>query len=236
MSKYSPDSLLVTVIMPAYNGARYLAAAISSVLAQTYRPIEVIVVDDGSTDSTAQAAHRFAADVRYAYQDHRGVSAALNRGVELAQGSCLAFLDADDLWIKHKLLWQMAALQAHPEAEMVFGYLQPFQSADPEHGDADEIIRAGDSMVGYSKGTMLIRREALERVGLFETKWRVGEFMDWYARAVEKGLTSIMVPEIVLLRRVHDDNMSRREQGAQKDYARILKAALDRRRQSAKRE
>jgi glycosyltransferase involved in cell wall biosynthesis len=173
---------------------------------------------------------KFAADVRYTYQTNGGVGAALNRGVELAQGGFFAFLDADDLWMEHKLSCQMAALQAHPEVEMVLGYLQPSQGADPKQGVEKQIVRPGESVPGYCKGAMLVRRESFDRVGLFETKWRVGEFIDWYARAVEMGLSSLMLTEIVLLRRIHDDNMGRREQASKKDYSRVLKAALDRRR------
>src|ERR1700758_706720 len=101
------EKSLISVIIPVYNAEKYLAEAIESVLAQTYRPIEVIVVDDGSTDSSADIAKRFAS-VRYCFQSHSGLGATRNRGIDLSQGKFLAFLDADDLWVEDKLTHQMA--------------------------------------------------------------------------------------------------------------------------------
>src|SRR5436853_749734 len=99
---------LVSVIIPVYNCEQYLAEAIQSVLAQTHPTIELIVVDDGSTDNSAAVAKSFAV-VRYVFQRQGGPGAARNRGISLARGSFLAFLDADDVWVAGKLTRQLAA-------------------------------------------------------------------------------------------------------------------------------
>src|SRR5438552_10684660 len=113
MRRKTHGDRLVSVIMPVYNGERYLAAAIRSVLAQTYTAAEVIVVDDGSTDDSAEIVHKFGTAVRYESQLHRGSpDASRNRGVELARGEYLAFLDQDDLWTNNKLELQVAAATA----------------------------------------------------------------------------------------------------------------------------
>ncbi len=227
-------SLSVSVIIAAYNAGPYLAEAIASVLAQTYQPAEVIVVDDGSTDETAEVAASFAgkADglVRLDRQPHRGVAATLNRGIELAQGDLFAILDADDLWLPDKLQKQIEILQARPEVDCVFCHAENFLS--PELATTQ--LRAVDEPIpAYNKGTLLIRREAFWRVGYFDPAWQVGDFIDWYAKAVEAGIKSWMLPEVLYRRRIHGQNMTVRERPKQADYVRILKAALDRRRQQA---
>ncbi len=220
---------LVTVVIPVFNGAKYLGEAIESVLAQTYRPIDVVVVDDGSSDGSAAVARRFAA-VRCCVQLHAGPGAARNRGVGLARGRFLAFLDADDVWTPEKLERQMAALRADPTRDMVLGHIRQFHSPDLDDAARRRLTGAGDVLAGFAAGTLLVERESFVRVGPFTTAGRVGEFIDWYARAMEHGLKSLMLPEVVLLRRIHATNTVIRERGARTDYARILKASLDRRR------
>ena len=109
---------LVSVIIPAYNRERYLAETIDSVLAQDYRPIEIIVVDDGSTDGTADVAGRFSQVVRYFFQPNSGCGSALNAGVEKAEGKYLSFLGSDDLWTENKLTLQLQVMISAPEISM----------------------------------------------------------------------------------------------------------------------
>jgi glycosyltransferase involved in cell wall biosynthesis len=221
---------LVSVLIPVYNGDRYLAEAIESVLAQSYRPIEIVVVDDGSTDGSGTIARRYES-VRYFFQPNSGLSAALNSGVKLANGDFLAFLDADDLWEGDKLARQMDAFDKGPSLDIVFGHFRSFYS--PELGGTGQSITPAthEILPGYFKGTMLIRRGSFWKVGLFDTRWRLGDFMDWYKRATEQGLRMLMLRDVVLKRRVHGDNRSYRQRHARTDYVRILKEALDRQRQ-----
>jgi glycosyltransferase involved in cell wall biosynthesis len=208
----------VSVIIPVHNGAAHVAQAVQSVLAQTFDALELIVVDDGSTDDSLDVlAHEPDPRLRVVVQEQLGAAAARNRGVELARGSLLAFIDADDLWLPTKLSRQVTALAAEPKLDMVFGHYEEF---DDESG----ATRA--AMPGYSLGTMLVRRDAFWRVGPFATTWRVGEFIDWYGRAVDAGLTGTMRPDVVLRRRVHAGNTTR---GSRQDYASVL-AAMRRRR------
>lgn len=218
------ENPLVSVIIPVFNGEAYLAEAIESALGQTYPPLEVIIIDDGSTDRSAEIARRYIPAVRYQHQPNAGVGAALNRGIEAAEGDFLAFLDSDDLWVGEKIARQIAAFEGDPGLDVVFGHVQQFGSAEAAAGTS------GEGLPGYLKGTMLVRRETFRRVGRFDSKWRVGDFVDWYARAVERGLRGLMLPEIVMRRRIHADNMGIREREHRTDFARILKASLDRRR------
>lgn len=221
---------LVSVILPVFNGERYLAETMKSVLAQTYGPLELIVIDDGSTDGSKGVAGSFAPSVRYFFQPNRGIGAARNRGVELARGSFFAFIDHDDLWTEDKLTLQMAALDQDPEADMVFGHIRQFISPDMGEGLKRALHCPDEKMPGLSATTMLVRRDAFNGVGPFEADWRVGEFLDWYLKAREKGLKSVMLPQVVSRRRIHGGNASIHEKKSRSDFLKILKSSLDRRR------
>jgi glycosyltransferase involved in cell wall biosynthesis len=226
----------VSVVIPAYNAERYVGQAIHSVLAQTCPPHEIVVVDDGSTDDTAAVVCRFGEPVRYLRQPHRergGAAQARNLGVDAAHGDLLAFLDADDLWVPDKLQHQIDALDATPTPDLVFVMARELVS--PELGPVQRArleCRPAPTPA-YLAGSMLLARRTFLRVGPFNPTWEVGEMLDWYLRATELGLTEVVVPEALLLRRLHRENLGVRSRDARPDYARILKASLDRRRASA---
>ena len=152
---------LVSVVIPVYNCESYLGESIQSVLDQVYRPIEVIVVDDGSTDGSPAVAQSFVTpELRYVYQPHSGLSAARNKGISHSQGSFLAFLDSDDLWLPRKLTLQLEAFHSDPELDMVFGQIEHFISPELA-GKFDEHDRPlPGNFPGYSAGTMLIRKSS----------------------------------------------------------------------------
>lgn len=220
---------LVSVIIPVYNGERYLGEAIESALAQTDEPMEIIVIDDGSTDRSADVARKSGA-VRYEFQENQGIGAARNRGVQVARGDFFAFLDADDLWTPDKLRLQMSAMERNPDLDLVFGHVQEFLSPELVESLQDQVRIADGVVPGLIPSTLLVRREAFLRTGFFETQWRMGEFAAWYARAIEHNLQQAILPDLVTRRRVHDANNGRRQGAAAIDYVRILKASLDRRR------
>jgi glycosyltransferase involved in cell wall biosynthesis len=221
---------IVSVVITVYNGEPYLTQAIESVLEQTYRPIEIIVVDDGSTDETASIAKQYHNQVRYVRQNNLGAGAARNLGVELTQGLFLAFLDADDLWVTEKLTWQMAVLASDQSVDTVFGHVQQFVSPEVSHERAKQLNQFVEIIPGYHAGSMLIKREAFQRVGKFTTNFELGEFLDWYSRGMDLGLTMRMLPEIVMRRRIHNTNQSLCKREHRVDYARFVKTVLDRRR------
>lgn len=226
------ETPLVSVIIPVYNYGRYLAEAIESVLNQTYQHLEIIVVDDGSTDQSSEVATSFAdRGVRYCHQVHAGIGPARNKGVELARGEFLAFLDADDRWPLWKIERQLRTFENDPALEMVFGQaVQLHNGPEWEAGVKDNKLPEAGMVPGMVAGTMLIKRDAFFRVGKFQGDWKVGEFIDWYARAVELKIRSLVLPDLFLWRRIHDSNQGIRERQSVSDYARVLKAKLDRKR------
>jgi glycosyltransferase involved in cell wall biosynthesis len=224
---------LVSVVIGVYNAERYLGEAIDSVLAQDYRAIELIVVDDGSTDGSGAVAQRYP-EVMYLHQENGGNGAARNTGIGVATGDYLAFLDADDRFTPGKLTLQMEALERDPELDLVFGHEQEFVSPELDDETRRRIrAPAPEPMPWTAPNLMLIRRASFDRVGLFETGVRVGVTVDWFLRAKEAGLRYAVLPETVLERRLHTENNGIREAASRSQYLAVLKASLDRRRAAA---
>jgi glycosyltransferase involved in cell wall biosynthesis len=220
----------VSVIVPVRDGERYLEGALRSVLDQAHPELELIVIDDGSTDATPEVIRRMGAGVRAARQPPRGGAAAVNHGVALAGGTFLAFLDADDLWTPGRLATQVAALDGDASLDFVLGHVGHFHSPDLTAEERAAIFCPPAPMPGVARPAMLIRREAYSRVGEADTRWKFGEFIDWHARAVELGLRGLMLPDVVLMRRLHARNSTRQSPEARVDYVRIAREALHRRR------
>jgi glycosyltransferase involved in cell wall biosynthesis len=219
---------LASVILPVYNGERYLAETIESVLAQTYRPLEVIVVDDGSTDGSGAVARSYG--VRYLRQANAGTAAARNTGVGLSRGALLAHMDADDLWEPEKVAVQAAALAVDAALDAVSGHLVEFHSPDLPDEIRHRLRPPRERMPGHLLQAMLIRREAHFGVGPFETRWTIGQDMSWYLRALDAGLRLKILPDLVLRRRLHASNKGLTQRAHAGQRIEILKAALDRRR------
>ena len=224
---------LITVIIGAYNAERYLAEAIDSVLAQTHPRLELIVVDDGSTDRTGEIADGYGDPVRCLHQENGGMAAARNRAIPEARGDYLAFLDADDRFPPGKLRSQLAVFEAQPELDVVYGHVTEFLSRDLDEA-ARALLRAPEHNVPWpTPNLMLVRRDSFLRVGLFSTELKVGIGVDWYARANELGLRGAVPPILALERRLHAENNGIRQRESKPQYLHVLKAALDRRRAEA---
>lgn len=224
---------LVSVIIPVYNGARFLRSALESVFAQSYRPLEVIVVDDGSTDDSGVIAQSFH-DVRYIHQENQGVAAARNNGIEAAQGDFFAFLDQDDLWTHQKLELQMDHLLSSSEV----GYTLTQQQFFLEPGETlpawfrKELL---DSVhTGWVLGTLVVRRTAFEKVGDFATGYTAASDGDWFFRAKAAGIPMAVIPELLLLKRIHGGNESARAKEILSELRKVVKSSLDRQRVAGK--
>jgi glycosyltransferase involved in cell wall biosynthesis len=195
------DRPLVSAIMPAYQAEAFLEEAISSLLAQDYRPFEVVVCDDGSTDRTPEilAAHP---ELRTIRQTNAGPAAASNAAVAASRGELLALFDADDRWPPTRLTIQAGYLVGHPEVACVLGRQEwidppPWLTRDPVYGDLD----------GIPLVSAMIRRSAFEAVGGFDESFSHGEDMDLLVRLREDGFRIEVIPEILVYRRFHGGNL-----------------------------
>jgi glycosyltransferase involved in cell wall biosynthesis len=222
---------LVSALIGVYDGEPYLREAIDSIFAQTYRPLEVVVVDDGSTDGSAEVARSYGDAVVFGQQENKGNGSARNHAVRLASGDLFAFMDADDISPPYRLELQWAALEADPELDVVYGHAREFVSPELTAEQRASVRQpAPEPAPWISANLMLVRREAFERVGPFSEELRVGVTVDWCARARDAGLKSSMLPDVVLERRIHLTNNGIRERESKSQYVHVLKAALDRRR------
>lgn len=226
---------LISCIIPTYNGERYLSEAVGSVLAQSYRPLELIVADDGSSDGTVRIADAYGEPVRCVSQANAGPAAARNLGVRAAQGEFVAFLDQDDLWRPEKLARQHERFAARPELDLCVAHVQRFWiSALRDQAEQFRDHRLAKPLPGYVTGTLLARRAVFDRVGFFDPERRYGDAMEWFLRAAERGAVSELLPDVLLLHRMHARNLSQAEaDGSRGEFLEIIKAALDRRRRSS---
>ena len=218
---------MISVVIPVFNGAAYVGQAIESVLNQTPPPDEIVVVDDGSSDSTAEVVQRY--PVQFHRQANQGPGAARNLGIRESSGEFLAFLDADDLWLPDKLRLQKAAFDESPQLDLVFCHMSQFRS--PELA----VVENGDS-VSYEIGQpspliscLLARRAAMDRVGPLRTDLKA-EFVDWYMRAREAGLPMRTLDVLLVKRRLHAGNFTLKHKDVRLEFLQTLKASLDRRR------
>ncbi len=221
---------LVSVMMVVFNGGPYLREAIDSVLGQTYQPVELVVVDDGSDDGSGEVAQSYLPRLRYTFQDRAGIGAARNRALDLATGDYLTFLDADDRLVPGALAREVDVLESDPELDMVFAHVREFVSPDIDEAERQNLRAPSGRIPGRLPTTMLCRRDAFLRVGGFATDIRMGVTLDWSARALEQGLKSVMLPDVLFERRLHAQNNGLRERESRTHYVRVLKASLDRRR------
>ena len=220
---------LVSCIIPVFNGAGHLRAAIDSVLGQTYSPIEVIAVDDGSTDHTPEILSAYAGSIQVLRQTNAGPAAARNLGVQSSTGAFVAFLDQDDYWRHDKLIRQMARFDARPELDVVVAHVQSFWQDD--HARSADQPRTG-TVPGYVSGTMLARRSVFDQVGMFDPGLWFVDSLDWFARAKEHGATVDLVADVLLFHRVHTDNLSRLGRESRAESLRVVRNALSRRQQA----
>jgi glycosyltransferase involved in cell wall biosynthesis len=222
---------LISVIIPVFNGERFIAEAIQSVLKQEYKPLEIIVIDDGSTDGTADLVKIFEGNIRYFYQPNAGISSARNKGLELAKGELISFIDADDVWAKNKLEIQTRLFENNPEAELVIGFLvrSPFIGCEKLWTMNPESMKG---IFATQLGSTLIKNEVFQKVGLFDEEMQQAEDLDWLMRVREAGIGVLVHKDIVQFYTMHDKNVTNDRKLSNFYMLKAYKKSLDRRRKS----
>ena len=231
----------ISVVIPAFEAESYIGDAIESVLAQTLPATEVIVVDDGSSDSTSAIASGYEG-VNVVRQANRGPSAARNTGFAVCTGELVAFHDSDDLMEPRKLELQASYLAAHPACGCVVGRQRvkiekgskmPFWARGRIlrlNNPLDDQTAPADGEGSAHTMTMLVRRDAFISVGPFDEEMRMAEDIDWIFRALELEIGVDVLDDIVLVRRIHADNMTHDEEQAGHMLFVAFKQRMDRRR------
>jgi glycosyltransferase involved in cell wall biosynthesis len=219
----------VSLIVPVFDGASYLAQAIESLLAQDVEGMEIVVVDDGSSDDShavALACQERDARVRAFRQPHAGPGAARNLGLLLARGAYVGLLDADDLAAPGRVAAQLARLRGDPGLGLCFGVVEEFVDDGTESGT----LGPRPAKEGHIPSALLARRSAVAEVGPFPTDPNAVDWPEWYIRAVEGGASIDAVPEVVARRRLHGRNLSLELGSVDSDYLGLLRSSLLRRR------
>lgn len=222
----------VSCVVPVFNGERFLEETLRSVLAQRHRPLEVIVVDDGSTDASAAIAEGLGAPVTVICRPHQGSAAARAAGLAAARGDFIAMIDADDLWHPEKLARQIERFGRHPELDvslvMAENFWQEGLAGEQARYRTHNRVRLSHSFI-----TILARRSAFLEVPIDVTRPRL-ESMDWFIRASDAGLRIDVIPDVLVYRRMHAGSMSHAHPTDR--HLDLLKATLDRRRAAAREE
>ena len=221
--------------MPAYNAGAFLADALGCIQEQGYDSVEVIVVDDGSTDDSTDIVSSFGRQFARVRQRNQGAAAARNHGLRLAKGNVIAFLDADDLWPPETLKLLATYLDRHPETEVVLGRVQYMRRAASANGKW-VFERFADPCLSFNLGAGLYRRNVFDDIGQFDESLRISDDTDWFMRARERGIVLSFLNEVTLFYRRHDANMTLARDATHAELARALKQSLDRRRRSGKAE
>jgi glycosyltransferase involved in cell wall biosynthesis len=237
-----PEDPLVSVVIPACNAERHLGEAIESVLAQTYAPVETIVVDDGSSDRTAEVARGYDG-ITVIVQENGGPSAARNRGFAASRGELIAFHDSDDVMTPDKLAVQVGHLLENPSVDCVLaeqelliepGAELPFWVA----GAKVETVmpprpRELADEPRVHPMTMVLRRGTFERVGDFDESMRAAEDLDWMLRAAEEQIEIARLSKVLLRRRVHPDSLTQDAAASRAGLFRAFKTRIERHRARA---
>lgn len=219
----------VSVIMPVYNGERFVGEALESIRRQNYEPLEIIIVDDGSTDKSAEIVAGYGSWIHYVHQENAGPAAARNRGLELAQGEFITFLDVDDLWPDGKLTLQIERLIHDRDLDIVLGRIQYVELPGAARREIS-FESQDNTLTGILLGCGVYRKSVFKKVGKFDESFRLGEDQDWFLRAREAKIPMVILKETTLIYRIHNSNLTQDFTFQKSQLGTVIKKSLERRR------
>jgi hypothetical protein len=223
---------LMSVIVTVYNGADFLESALNCILNQDYDPLEIVIVDDGSTDQTAALAEEWVRNnpeqIQLIRRSNGGIAAARNTGLQVARGDYIAILDVDDLWLPGTLKAFGDALSCYPRASVIEGYIRRIWLPDAPSGPRYE--RDFVPYLAMNMGSMFFRRSVFEIIGLFDEHRTQNEDTDLHLRIREAGLQIWVLERLALIYRMHERNVTHGWDLRQADFFNVLHNSLQRRR------
>lgn len=225
----------ISVIIPAFNAEHTIRETLDSVQNQTSTPDEIIIIDDGSDDRTAELATNHPLSPRVISTKNQGAAAAINHGIALASGNILAFLDADDIWLPDKLESQCKLLGNEPGIEFVLTYMESFVCPSIPEENINRLVFPDGPQPGYLLGTLLIRSDVFDRYGNFDPELRTGYFIDWFSKIKFNGVKYMLLDDILLKRRIRTGTLGQRTSNNDRlssDFVEIARRAIIRNRNS----
>lgn len=226
----------ISVIIPVFNGAAHLPEALDSIVAQARNDLEVLLVDDGSSDDSPEICHSYCSRyswIRYLRQDNAGVTLARNTGVAASRGRLIAFLDQDDHWTEDALALHLQALAAEPDLGYTLGHQLCFLEPGTEPPDWFRLQQLQESVPGYLPGALVVRREVFENLGGFDPRYPISSDADWFCRAKDAGIKMRLLPQVTLHRRIHRANQSQQGEVIHRELFEILRASIVRKRKQS---
>lgn len=241
MTRNSPVDMAISVVIPAYNAGRFIGEAVESIRRQGAAVSEIIIVDDGSTDNTAEIVAKLGNDIHYVWQENAGPSAARNRGIKLANSPWIAFLDADDVWTPNKIAEQLAIVRQSPdvglvasdmaetdtvgdliiqsvlEAHNLLGFFRGLDGAPVPHA-----LRRLVEMNFIPTGTVIAKKNLLLELGGFNPDIRYGEDLELWARVAALA-PIVCLPRVHMLRRQHGSNATQATEPMLNDLVKVMK-------------
>ncbi|WP_066345787.1 glycosyltransferase family A protein [Geminocystis sp. NIES-3708] len=203
------DQFLVSIIIPVYNGEKFIKSAIKTVKKQNYHPLEIIFIDDGSTDNTAKIISELNDNFKYIYQENQGPASARNKGIKIAQGNFITFLDVDDLWAENKLNNQVKYLLTNPTVDIVQGLIQKMKIIVYDDNRENILTPLSEPYNFISLDSGTYRKSLFDKIGLFNEKMIYGEDVDFFFRAWENNISKVVLQEVFLFYCQHEFNMTK---------------------------
>ncbi len=220
---------LVSVIICVYNGEKYIAEAMESILSENYPRIEIICLDDGSTDSTINILKKFGAAVKISSQENKGVAIARNQANKIAQGELITYLDSDDLFVQGRIAKMVEVFSQKPKTAIVFGQIKQFITPELASSTLEKIKLKEEILTGVCPGGIMYRSDIFKQIGEFEEGNHTAYFLDWYLKAKEQKLIEEYLEQVVTLRRIHPNNSGLiQKENFSAEAPKAIKAHLDR--------
>ncbi|MBU2567619.1 MAG: glycosyltransferase [Elusimicrobia bacterium] len=234
----------VSIVMPIYNGKKYIEKAVESILIQAFSDFELIIIDDGSTDGSGELLKdKFGDKIKYVYQKNKGAAAAVNKGISLSLGGYIAFCDQDDWWLPEKLKRQVDFLEGNKGMAMVYGdalmadengkildetWMQLRAVRYYEGSYSDCVVRLFDRNFICAPLSVLVRKNVFDAIGLFNEKFSSAYDYDYWFRLLEAGFKIGYIKEPLVVWRTHEGQKSRDIHRAKAMQIGILKSFLKR--------
>ena len=200
---------LLSVIMPTYNNGKYINQAIESIYAQKYNNMEIIIIDDGSTDNTKEIVTKYN-EIKYFYIEHKGISFARNTALEKSKGEYIAFCDSDDYWLPDKINTQMRYLKEHPDCEIVFTkYENFFENENLKTNTRAMHEKIIENMLKQYLTSAVLKKELFDKYGNFDENFSGVEDCEFVYRLLMKGINiKHCIDKVFYMRRIHGNNVT----------------------------